>query len=408
MAKKFYTIDEAAQALGISTDEVQEMADAGKLQSFRDRDNIMFKREQVDKLAGTEESGDTGAAASSDSGSGEEAIDLSETGDDEEDNTLAGEDVGQSLEEIETGLPLSDPEDQQEEAPLSGSGLEFDIDTAEDEEPSPAENEQGQSAAGAELGDVAPAADSPGDAIDLESDEAQAPANTEQEDQREATGVSVFDADEVEQADPKAETQVESPAVDDEELALESVASGSGLLDLTRESDDTSLGAELLDEIYPSGEESEGDAGGGSSQAGIEAPTTGSGFVGETDEESEGTGSGLIDDGDAGPGADTGELTALEDEGAPVGSGGPASAMAAAPEAYDPVGSGLSSGLLLGANASLIVAMVVAISALAQSPSGLTDALSSGPNAPFFYLGGMIVGSAIFGAIGGFLGKKFS
>jgi hypothetical protein len=33
---------------------------------------------------------------------------------------------------------------------------------------------------------------------------------------------------------------------------LEGVGSGSGLLDLTRESDDTSLGAELLDEIAPS------------------------------------------------------------------------------------------------------------------------------------------------------------
>ena len=31
--------------------------------------------------------------------------------------------------------------------------------------------------------------------------------------------------------------------------------SGSGLMDLTRESDDTSLGAELLDEIYPGEEE---------------------------------------------------------------------------------------------------------------------------------------------------------
>jgi hypothetical protein len=34
---------------------------------------------------------------------------------------------------------------------------------------------------------------------------------------------------------------------------LEGTGSGSGLLDLTRESDDTSLGAELLDEITPGG-----------------------------------------------------------------------------------------------------------------------------------------------------------
>jgi hypothetical protein len=38
-----------------------------------------------------------------------------------------------------------------------------------------------------------------------------------------------------------------------DQVSLEGVGSGSGLLDLTRESDDTSLGAELLDEIAPGG-----------------------------------------------------------------------------------------------------------------------------------------------------------
>lgn len=69
-----------------------------------------------------------------------------------------------------------------------------------------------------------------------------------------ASGIGVFDDDELEiDADPMAKTQVTTPAID-EQMTLESAASGSGLLDLTRESDDTSLGAELLDEIYP-GEE---------------------------------------------------------------------------------------------------------------------------------------------------------
>jgi hypothetical protein len=36
-----------------------------------------------------------------------------------------------------------------------------------------------------------------------------------------------------------------------DQLNLDGVGSGSALLDLTRESDDTSLGAELLDEIAP-------------------------------------------------------------------------------------------------------------------------------------------------------------
>ncbi|MFH1746044.1 MAG: hypothetical protein ABIG44_03255 [Planctomycetota bacterium] len=71
-----------------------------------------------------------------------------------------------------------------------------------------------------------------------------------------ASGIGVFDDDELEiDADPMAKTQITTSAIDDQ-VSLESSGSGSGLLDLTRESDDTSLGAaELLDEIYPGEEE---------------------------------------------------------------------------------------------------------------------------------------------------------
>jgi hypothetical protein len=44
-----------------------------------------------------------------------------------------------------------------------------------------------------------------------------------------------------------AKTQI-APSLEDQ-IALDGVGSGSGLLDLTQESDDTSLGAELLDHI---------------------------------------------------------------------------------------------------------------------------------------------------------------
>jgi hypothetical protein len=63
-------------------------------------------------------------------------------------------------------------------------------------------------------------------------------------------GVDVFQNDEVERVDPSAQTAI-APGISD--MASEGVGSGSGLLDLTRESDDTSLGAELLDEIAPGG-----------------------------------------------------------------------------------------------------------------------------------------------------------
>ena len=69
-----------------------------------------------------------------------------------------------------------------------------------------------------------------------------------------ARGVGVFDEDEVEMdTDPMAKTTITTGATDDQ-VSLEGAGSGSGLLDLAREADDTALGADLLDEIYP-GEE---------------------------------------------------------------------------------------------------------------------------------------------------------
>ena len=66
-----------------------------------------------------------------------------------------------------------------------------------------------------------------------------------------SVGVNVFDDDDLdEHVDPLAQTAVTDVA------GLEGIGSGSGILDLTRESDDTSLGAELLEEIY-TGEEGE-------------------------------------------------------------------------------------------------------------------------------------------------------
>jgi excisionase family DNA binding protein len=52
MAKMFYSLEEAAQKLGATEDQVKQMAGSGKLQQFRDRDKLMFKRDQVDALAG--------------------------------------------------------------------------------------------------------------------------------------------------------------------------------------------------------------------------------------------------------------------------------------------------------------------------------------------------------------------
>jgi hypothetical protein len=61
-------------------------------------------------------------------------------------------------------------------------------------------------------------------------------------------GITVFDVDDSQKVDPSAQTAI-NPSVQDQ-INLEGVGSGSGLLDLTRESDDTSLGA-VFDELTP-------------------------------------------------------------------------------------------------------------------------------------------------------------
>lgn len=96
-----------------------------------------------------------------------------------------------------------------------------------------------------------------------------------------ASGIGVFDDDELEiDADPMAETQITASPGEDQ-VSLEGTGSGSGLLDLTREADDTSLGAELLDEIYP-GEEEAVEA-----EAAVAEPPPAEEEAGEEEEEAE-------------------------------------------------------------------------------------------------------------------------
>ncbi len=85
------------------------------------------------------------------------------------------------------------------------------------------------------------------DVIPLEDTGTQAVTPDQKDTVITPAGVNVFDEDELAglETDPMAKTQI-APSVTDE-LSIE--GGGSGLLDMTRESDDTSLGADLLDEI---------------------------------------------------------------------------------------------------------------------------------------------------------------
>jgi hypothetical protein len=157
MGKMYYTEEEAAERLGIGTEELTTYVRDAKLRVFQDGPKRMFRVDEVDSLAGE---------------AGEGELEL---------------------------------------APVEG------------------------------------------DAVSLSEAEAAAPP-TKEDTVITAEGISIFDDEdlEIEAADPMAKTQI-APSIEDQ-ISLEGVGSGSGLLDLTRESDDTSLGAEVLDHIDLEGE----------------------------------------------------------------------------------------------------------------------------------------------------------
>jgi len=92
-------------------------------------------------------------------------------------------------------------------------------------------------------------ADSVAEAPTLAQADQTAPPSGKEDTVITAEGISIFDDEdlEIEAADPMAKTQI-APSLE-EQMSLDGAGSGSGLLDLTRESDDTSLGAEVLDHI---------------------------------------------------------------------------------------------------------------------------------------------------------------
>ena len=303
MAKMFYTLAETAEKLGATEDAVKNMATQGKLQQFRDRDKLMFKRDQVDALSAAKADDDEVTGISSG------AIPLDETG-------------------LSTG-----------EIPLAGASASDQISLADEEE-------------------------LPG-----------AKKKNKSEDSRMATGISVFDAGEIEEADAHAQTIVK-PVEDEEELALESVGSGSGLLDLTQESDDTSLGAELLDEIYPT----------------------------EGSDQKQGVGS-------SGAFAPAGAAASFEASGASgleYAAGAPVYVEAV--EAPDPGGTGLAVGAMIVGLAVLVVGLIVAFSVVQGAPQALTAKLAGagGPEdktALYFMLGG-VGATLVFAVVGWLIGRS--
>lgn len=143
------------------------------------------------------------------------------------------------------------------------------------------------------------------------------------------------------------------------EIGLETVGSGSGLLDLTRESEETALGAELIDQVYSN----EGDG----SVAGA---------------------SGLFDS----TGGDVATPAA-----APVIAGG-----MMMPEQVDGAWSGVGIGLMIAALVGLVVAGLIAVGAVAGSGSAVASSFAGN----LALWGGSLAGiAAVFGLVGFFVGR---
>ncbi len=209
MAKMFYTMEETKAALGKTEDEIKQLSREGRLREFRDGPRLMFKADAVDQLKG------------------------------EGGGTRDHVDLGPS----DSGAPIG----LVDSAGASGTGIKLtDSDVGAG---GPGGSVKGDTALAADLGlsGSVGGVPSPG-RVTLHSASGSGLAGSAGG-SRSGSGINVFSSDEVEHVDPGAQTAI-SPALR-EQVNLEGVGSGSGLLDLTRESDDTSLGAELLDEIAP-------------------------------------------------------------------------------------------------------------------------------------------------------------
>jgi hypothetical protein len=249
MAKMFYTLEEAKAALDKSEEEVKQYAREGRLREFRDGPRLMFKADQVEQLKSELASGgSTPDLGVSDSGGLIGLVDT--TGASGTSITLSEADTGQSsvaglgsLGGSASGIRLAGSGTGMN---LAGSGVGM---TPGDSGPgmSPSASGSGINLAKSDtglavdlglsgsLGGV-PSPGRPGAGSGLSGTAGGGRG-----------GVNVFGPDD-EAVDPSAQTNISGGIR--EQVNLEGVGSGSGLLDLTRESDDTSLGA-VLDEIAP-------------------------------------------------------------------------------------------------------------------------------------------------------------
>src|SRR2546421_946199 len=221
MAKMFYTMEETKASLGRNDEEIKQLAREGRLREFRDGPRLMFKADQVEQLKS--ELGGGGGDAINIAPGGESGSPIGLVGD-----SRAGSSIGSGIAMVDS--PGGGKGDTHVDIGLSGS--------------------LGGSVGGSVSGIPSPGRSGPRDpgASHVGSGSGILNIGSGVGSGGSRAGITVFDVDDSQKVDPSAQTAI-NPTVQDQ-INLEGVGSGSGLLDLTRESDDTSLGA-VFDELTP-------------------------------------------------------------------------------------------------------------------------------------------------------------
>lgn len=264
MAGMFYSLQEALEKLNMTEEEIKQAVADGRLREFRDGPNLLFKVEEVEALI--PEAGDEALEETLEPET-PEAEELEPIAMESED--LTPEDSGPAfLEpedmEPETGEGEEAPAEEPAEAGLSDFDIEAlgdtageipDIESLEAEMADTAASEAAPSEEAADTNEIllAPETGSamPSDLTDADTAITSMGTNVLGEAD---TSYDITD-------DTMAETSVptgSAPEVPleeiEEDVNLDSFGSGSGLLDLSLQADDTSLGG-ILDEIYTAEEE---------------------------------------------------------------------------------------------------------------------------------------------------------
>jgi hypothetical protein len=401
MAKLFYTLEEAAAKLGKSPEQVNALVEQGKLREFRDHDDkLMFKVDEVELL--TEGSGvdleldlppasdDSFELDLADSGAGsppaqrpsDSPVGLSSL-------SSVGDSGGLDLGDQPLELDL-DGEASKSAAPPAADEFTLELDLDGDGAPAPAAG--GMSASMSAIVSSSGGTDDLTLELDLESSAAPAPdkdpLNLDLDDSLGGAASEPAGATEELTLDGSAggamDSRMDSAAGSSisDRVSLEGEGSGSGLLDLTSDSESSSIGAALMDEAF-------------SSDEGAELPANASGIFGGEEGGESGAG---VDAVGAAAGAAVAAAVSGRGARAPIFTSAPASM----PEAYSGPWSGLGVGLMVPSALALAAAVTVVAMRLIGAPVELAQMYASDW---MMWTGGLAGAVLVCGAIGFFVGK---